>query len=252
MLRVHRAVYVLIFYSSLLCFNCYRAGKQLEGMLASMGAVSIHQRRDVDLEVWDPAFFDCPLGSLRSQQDWRVINSWITGVIASLSELSLSSYPDYLWQKKLSGDLYAGNQRSFFAVCIVTALAGATCVNGHMIPEVSMRAVTKIGAKKRPYYARVQVKRLLTVMQNKDDKVRVEQPPTRKLFPDPTPLTPPQETFHLELDLADSGLEYTSGDSLAIYPQNDPLLVSRVIRLLRATGQEQVDVPTHHYIEVRT
>lgn len=38
-----------------------------------------------------------------------------------------------------------------------------------------------------------------------------------------------KETRHLELSLADSGLSYEPGDSLGLYPENDPALVDEVI-----------------------
>jgi sulfite reductase (NADPH) flavoprotein alpha-component len=38
------------------------------------------------------------------------------------------------------------------------------------------------------------------------------------------------ETFHLELSLAGSGLTYEPGDAIGIVPENDPALVSRIIR----------------------
>jgi sulfite reductase (NADPH) flavoprotein alpha-component len=41
------------------------------------------------------------------------------------------------------------------------------------------------------------------------------------------------ETWHIDLDLVDSGLAYTAGDSLGIFPRNDPALVDAVIA---ATG----------------
>jgi sulfite reductase (NADPH) flavoprotein alpha-component len=44
------------------------------------------------------------------------------------------------------------------------------------------------------------------------------------------------ETYHVELSLAGSGLSYEPGDALAIVPENDPRLVTDV---LRAVGLEQ-------------
>ncbi len=38
-----------------------------------------------------------------------------------------------------------------------------------------------------------------------------------------------KETWHVDLDLGDSGLAYTVGDSLGIFPRNDPALVDAVI-----------------------
>ncbi|MBI4274963.1 MAG: sulfite reductase subunit alpha [Rhizobiales bacterium] len=43
-----------------------------------------------------------------------------------------------------------------------------------------------------------------------------------------------KETWHLEFDLAESGLDYVPGDSFGLYPANDPVLVDAVIAALDA------------------
>ena len=43
-----------------------------------------------------------------------------------------------------------------------------------------------------------------------------------------------KETWHIEFDLAESGLDYAVGDSLGVYPANDPTLVDAVIAALGA------------------
>jgi len=43
-----------------------------------------------------------------------------------------------------------------------------------------------------------------------------------------------KETWHVEFDLAESGLDYTVGDSFGVYPANDPALVEAVIAALDA------------------
>ncbi len=43
-----------------------------------------------------------------------------------------------------------------------------------------------------------------------------------------------KETWHLEFDLAECGLDYVVGDSFGIFPANDPALVDAVIRALEA------------------
>ncbi len=43
-----------------------------------------------------------------------------------------------------------------------------------------------------------------------------------------------KETWHVELDLAESGLDYVVGDSFGIMPANDPVLVDAVIAALGA------------------
>ncbi|WP_020174494.1 sulfite reductase subunit alpha [Methyloferula stellata] len=41
-------------------------------------------------------------------------------------------------------------------------------------------------------------------------------------------------TYHIEFDLTDSGLSYSVGDSLGVFPQNDPHLVDAVIKTIGA------------------
>jgi sulfite reductase (NADPH) flavoprotein alpha-component len=43
-----------------------------------------------------------------------------------------------------------------------------------------------------------------------------------------------KETWHIEFDLAGSGIDYTVGDSFGIFPKNDPALVDAVIKALGA------------------
>ncbi len=43
-----------------------------------------------------------------------------------------------------------------------------------------------------------------------------------------------KETWHVEFDLAGSGLDYTVGDSFGLFPSNDPVLVDAVIAALGA------------------
>lgn len=43
-----------------------------------------------------------------------------------------------------------------------------------------------------------------------------------------------KETWHIELDLSDSGLGYEVGDALGVYPTNDPALVEAIIKALGA------------------
>lgn len=51
-----------------------------------------------------------------------------------------------------------------------------------------------------------------------------------------------RETRHLELSLEGSGLHYEPGDSLGIYPQNDPKLVDDLIEALNWNPEEEVQV----------
>jgi sulfite reductase (NADPH) flavoprotein alpha-component len=49
-----------------------------------------------------------------------------------------------------------------------------------------------------------------------------------------------KDTRHFEIDLTDWGLKFEPGDSVAVYPTNDPALVDAIIRVLGATGDEPV------------
>src|SRR5213083_1745011 len=52
-----------------------------------------------------------------------------------------------------------------------------------------------------------------------------------------------KDTRHFELDLTGWGLSFEVGDSLAVYPSNDPELVDEIIHALGASGDEQVSRP---------
>src|SRR5262249_7014398 len=43
-----------------------------------------------------------------------------------------------------------------------------------------------------------------------------------------------KETWHIEFDLAGSGIEYAVGDAFGVFPSNDPALVDGVIAALKA------------------
>jgi sulfite reductase (NADPH) flavoprotein alpha-component len=49
-----------------------------------------------------------------------------------------------------------------------------------------------------------------------------------------------KDTRHFEIDLSGWGLSYEVGDSVAVYPTNDPELVQQIIHALGATGDESV------------
>lgn len=46
--------------------------------------------------------------------------------------------------------------------------------------------------------------------------------------------------FHVRLGLSGLNVSFKPGDSIAIYPQNDPLLVQEYLRVLSATGHEPI------------
>jgi sulfite reductase (NADPH) flavoprotein alpha-component len=52
-----------------------------------------------------------------------------------------------------------------------------------------------------------------------------------------------KDTRHYELDLTGSGLNYEVGDSLGIFPSNDPALVDEILQLLGFSGEEEVPLP---------
>src|SRR2546430_5375635 len=49
-----------------------------------------------------------------------------------------------------------------------------------------------------------------------------------------------KDTRHFEIDLTNWGLSFEPGDSVAVYPTNDPQLVDAILRALGAKGDEPV------------
>ncbi len=49
-----------------------------------------------------------------------------------------------------------------------------------------------------------------------------------------------KQTYHISLDIKDSGLQFKVGDSIGIYGQNDPILVEKILLALRADGHEEI------------
>ncbi len=52
-----------------------------------------------------------------------------------------------------------------------------------------------------------------------------------------------KETVHLEIDLGNSGLVYTPGDSLGVFPRNSEKLVNAVLSAYGFSGEEPVTLP---------
>ncbi len=52
-----------------------------------------------------------------------------------------------------------------------------------------------------------------------------------------------KQTFHVILDLTQNPLTFQPGDSIAIYPQNDPLLIDHLINAMRGRGNEMITDP---------
>src|SRR6266705_2109659 len=69
-----------------------------------------------------------------------------------------------------------------------------------------------------------------------------------------TPLTAPgseREVRHIALELDESGLLYEPGDSLGIWPHNNPDEVELLIAILRAKGSEAVTLPDGAVVSAR-
>ncbi len=52
-----------------------------------------------------------------------------------------------------------------------------------------------------------------------------------------------KDTRHFELDLKGWGLNYAVGDSMTVWPTNDPVLVDEIIRIIGAKGDEAIKGP---------
>src|SRR5205823_10692099 len=52
-----------------------------------------------------------------------------------------------------------------------------------------------------------------------------------------------KDTRHFEIDLAEWGLNYEVGDSMTVWPTNDPKLVEQILKAICATGEENVKGP---------
>jgi sulfite reductase (NADPH) flavoprotein alpha-component len=55
-----------------------------------------------------------------------------------------------------------------------------------------------------------------------------------------------KDTRHFEIDLTKWGLNFEPGDSVAVYPTNDPNLVNEILRALSAIGDEPVKAGKMH------
>lgn len=50
-----------------------------------------------------------------------------------------------------------------------------------------------------------------------------------------------KETYHLVLDLENSGIAFNPGDSVAIFAQNDPRLVAHILKAMERQGDEEIE-----------
>ncbi|EGC39536.1 NADPH-cytochrome-P450 oxidoreductase [Dictyostelium purpureum] len=124
------------------------------------------------------------------QEDWTIFDRWIDSVCGMVPQLSglEKRNDDYLYEKAKIFALTQGKHN-----------------------------------KKKPYYSKLLVKRVLT----KGDKVGI----------------------HLEFELGDSELKYIPGDALAILPDNPASEVSAIISLLKLSASTKVSTPGWHYQE---
>ncbi|MBA2490875.1 MAG: sulfite reductase subunit alpha [Gammaproteobacteria bacterium] len=53
-----------------------------------------------------------------------------------------------------------------------------------------------------------------------------------------------RDTRHVVIELGDSGIEYRPGDSMGIYPENDPKIVDAILEELKVSGGETVEAPS--------
>ena len=60
-----------------------------------------------------------------------------------------------------------------------------------------------------------------------------------------------KETRHYEFSLVDSGLQYEVGDSMGVFPQNNPQLVQELLDALHFSGDEQVKTKDGEIVSVR-
>jgi sulfite reductase (NADPH) flavoprotein alpha-component len=71
--------------------------------------------------------------------------------------------------------------------------------------------------------------------------------PTEAMFVSRTRLNRPgseKETWHVEIDLTQSKLDYTVGDSFGVFPANDPALAAAVIRAVGASADTPIGAST--------
>ncbi|HEY5792891.1 MAG TPA: sulfite reductase subunit alpha, partial [Chthoniobacterales bacterium] len=60
-----------------------------------------------------------------------------------------------------------------------------------------------------------------------------------------------KDTRHFEIVLAGSGLNYEVGDSLGVFPTNNPALVKEILAAAKFTGEELVTNPNGESVPLR-
>ena len=81
-------------------------------------------------------------------------------------------------------------------------------------------------SRKNPFPAKLQINRKLTSQHSAKD------------------------TRHYEVSIAGSGLVYEPGDSLGVFPVNDPTLVDELLKVLGFQGSELVPDPNAQIIPI--
>lgn len=90
-----------------------------------------------------------------------------------------------------------------------------------------MTAEPTVYSRKNPFPATVEVNRALTLSGSEKD------------------------TRHYEISLEGSGLSYEVGDSLGVFPQNDPKLVEKILDAVGSTGDDLVTNPGGETVPLR-
>ena len=52
-----------------------------------------------------------------------------------------------------------------------------------------------------------------------------------------------KKTYHIVVDLNHSGLSYDVGDAIGIFPQNPPVIVEQLLKVLKKSGDEKIKAP---------
>lgn len=52
-----------------------------------------------------------------------------------------------------------------------------------------------------------------------------------------------KNTWHFVIDISGSGIHYTPGDSIGVYPQNDPEIVQEILSTVSLDGDQAVSIP---------
>lgn len=61
-----------------------------------------------------------------------------------------------------------------------------------------------------------------------------------------------RETVHLEFDISESGLNYTCGDAIGVYPLNNPGDVNDIMTALHVKPDHQTFIPSFAYQPIPT